>query len=169
MPVIVVGVADCQTSKDPTATLVTFALGSCVGVAAFDPSSSAGGLLHILLPDSGLDSEKAAKNPSMFADTGIPALVERCTRMGIPKARLRIWLAGGAVMMDDHEVFKIGKRNQMAVRKALWKAGLMVYCEDLGGIAPRTVRLDLGSGTVWVNSSGINQELKPRLGIAQGA
>jgi chemotaxis protein CheD len=169
MPVITVGIADCQTSKDPDSTLVTFALGSCVGIAMFDPSSSAGGLLHILLPDSTLDSAKAEKNPAMFADTGIPTLLDRCVRMGIPKARLRIWLAGGASMMDEREVFKIGKRNQMAVRKALWKAGLMIYSEDLGGMAPRTVRLDLRTGTFWVNSSGKNVDLKPGLGVGQGA
>lgn len=169
MAVIIVGIADLQASKDPNATLVTFALGSCVGIAMFDPASLAGGLLHVLLPDSALDAEKAAKNPAMFADTGIPALVERCLRMGIPKARLRIWLAGGAAMLDEREVFKIGKRNQMAVRKALWKAGLMVYSEDLGGMVPRTVRLELRTGTFWVNSAGKNLELKPRLGVGQGA
>jgi chemotaxis protein CheD len=169
MAVIIVGIADLQASADPDATLVTFALGSCVGIAMFDPSSLAGGLLHVLLPDSQLDVAKAAKHPAMFADTGIPALVSQCVRMGIPKTRLRIWLAGGASMMDEREVFKIGKRNQMAVRKALWKAGLMVYSEDLGGMAPRTVRLVLRTGTFWVNSAGKNQELKPRLFVGQGA
>jgi chemotaxis protein CheD len=169
MAVIIVGIADMQASKDPDATLVTFALGSCVGIAMFDPESSAGGLVHVLLPDSSLDSEKAAKNPAMFADTGIPALVSRCVRMGIPKTRLRIWLAGGAAMMDDREVFKIGKRNQMAVRKALWKAGLMIYSEDMGGMVPRTVRLELRTGTFWVNSAGKNMELKPRHVVGQGA
>jgi chemotaxis protein CheD len=163
MAVIIVGVADVQASKDLTATLVTFALGSCIGVAMLDPSSSAGGLLHILLPDSKLDAEKAAKNPAMFADTGIPVLLERCLRMGAPKSRLRIWLAGGAAIMDPRGVFNIGKQNQMAVRKALWKAGVMIYSEDLGGHVPRTVRLELETGKFWVNSSGQNHELKPRL------
>lgn len=169
MPVTVVGIADLRASKDPETTLVTFALGSCVGIAMYDPTTSAGALLHVLLPDSTLDAEKAAKNPAMFADTGIPALVSECMRMGIPKSRLRIWLAGGAAMMDDREVFKIGKRNQMAVRKALWKAGLMIYSEDMGGMAPRTVRLELKTGTFWVNSAGKTMELKPRLGVGQGA
>jgi chemotaxis protein CheD len=160
---IVVGIADCQTSNDPTATLVTFALGSCVGLAVFDPASSAGGLLHIMLPDSKMDSEKAAKNPAMFADTGVPALLDRCLRMGSPKSRLRVWLAGGSAMMDPRGTFNIGKMNQMATRKALWKAGLMIYCEDMGGQAARTVRLELETGTFWINSSGSNQELKPGL------
>ena len=163
MAMIVVGIADCQTSNDPSATLATFALGSCVGIAMFDRASSAGGLLHLLLPDSKLDAEKAKKNPAMFADTGVPALLNCCLRMGVQKSRLRVWLAGGAAMMDPHGSFNIGKLNQIAVRKALWKAGLMIYCEDMGGQAPRTVRLELESGTFWINSSGLNQELKPGL------
>jgi len=57
----------------------------------------------------------------------------------------------------------------MAVRKALWKAGLMIYSEDLGGMEPRTVRLELRTGTFWVTSSGKSQELKPRLVVGQGA
>jgi chemotaxis protein CheD len=163
MAVIIAGVADCQTSKDPDATLVTFALGSCVGVAMFDPSSSVAGLLHVLLPDSSLNAEKAKMNPAMFADTGIVALLNRCLHLGALKPRLRIWLAGGSAVMDERGVFNIGKRNQMAVRKALWKAGLMIYSEDMGGHAPRTVRLELRTGTVWINSAGVSQELKPRL------
>ena len=160
---IVVGIADCQTSKDPGATLATFALGSCVGIAMFDPVSSAGGLLHLLLPDSKLDAEKAKKNPAMFADTAVPALLDRFLRMGAPKSRLRVWLAGGSAMMDPRGSFNIGKMNQVAVRKALWKAGLMIYCEDMGGQTPRTVRLELDTGTFWVSASGLNQELKPTL------
>ena len=61
MTQIVVGIADCRTTKDRDATLVTYALGSCVGVGVFDPASSVGGLLHVLLPESSLDAEKAAE------------------------------------------------------------------------------------------------------------
>ena len=161
---VIVGVADCQTSNDAKATLVTFALGSCIGLGMFDPSAKVGGLLHILLPDSHLDLIKAAKNPSMFADTGVAALIDRCLRMGALKSRLRVWLAGGATAQDGKGFFNIGKRNQVAVKKALWKAGLMIYSEDMGGHAPRTVRLELETGTFWINSGGINQELKPRVG-----
>src|SRR5580704_6292037 len=105
MTPIVVGITDCQTSKDRASTLVTYALGSCVGIAVFDPSSSVGGLLHVLLPESSLDAVKAAKNPSMFADTGGAHLLSRCREMGASKARLRVWLAGGSAVMDTKGVF----------------------------------------------------------------
>jgi chemotaxis protein CheD len=166
---IIVGIADCQTSKDRNATLVTYALGSCVGIGVFDPSSSVGGLLHILLPESSLDASKAAKNPAMFADTGVPAMLTRCLAMGAVKSRLRVWLAGGSAVMDDRGVFNIGKRNQLAVRKALWKAGLLTLGEDMGGQGSRTVRLELEKGTFWVRSSGKDLELTAKTGFAKGA
>jgi chemotaxis protein CheD len=165
---IVVGIADCQTTKDRTATLVTYALGSCVGIGVFDPASSVGGLLHILLPESSMDTAKAAKNPCMFADTGVTALVTRCLGLGAVKSRLRVWLAGGSAVMDDRGVFNIGKRNQLAVRKALWKAGLLALSEDLGGQGSRTVRLDVGTGTFWIRAAGTDQELKANSSFAKG-
>jgi chemotaxis protein CheD len=168
MTPIVVGISDCQTSKDRNSTLVTYALGSCVGVGVFDPSTSIGGLLHVLLPESSLDSEKAARNPCMFADTGVVQLLNRCLQMGASKSRLRVWLAGGSAVMDTRGVFNIGKRNQLAARKALWKAGLLTMSEDLGGQGSRTVRLELSSGTFWVRSAGADQELKANACVAKG-
>jgi chemotaxis protein CheD len=168
MTPIVVGIADCQTSKDRNSTLVSYALGSCVGVGIFDPASSVGGLLHVLLPESSLDAAKAAKNPYMFADTGVVELLNRCLELGAMKSRLRVWLAGGSAVMDTRGVFNIGKRNQLAARKALWKAGLLTLNEDLGGQGSRTVRLELSSGTFWVRAAGADQELKANAGFAKG-
>jgi len=72
--------------------------------------------------------------------------------------------------MNDGGMFNIGKRNTLAVRKALWKAGLMVHGEDVGGSSSRTVRLDLSDGRVWVRTAGEpEQELKAARGMAQGA
>jgi chemotaxis protein CheD len=168
MTQIVVGISDCQATKDRSATLVTYALGSCIGVGMFDPASSVGGLLHILLPESSLDAEKASKNPYIFADTGVSKLVNRCLELGASKARLRVWLAGGSAVMDVRGVFNIGKRNQLAVRKALWKAGLLALNEDLGGLGSRTVRLELETGTFWIRAAGTDQELKAKSIFARG-
>jgi chemotaxis protein CheD len=165
---IIVGISDCKTSKDRDSTLMTYALGSCVGVAVFDATAVVGGLLHVLLPESSLDTRKAAKNPYMFADTGVTELLKSCLDMGAMKSRLRVWLAGGSSLMDDRGVFNIGKRNQLAVRKALWKAGLLTVSEDLGGQGWRTVRLELQTGTFWVRDAGSDRELKANAGFAKG-
>jgi len=165
---IVVGVSDCRISKDRGSTLVTYALGSCVGIGVFDPACSVGGLLHVLLPESSLDMDKAARNPFMFADTGVVELLNRCMELGAAKSRLRVWLAGGSAVMDPRGVFNIGKRNQLAVRKALWKAGLLTRGEDLGGPGSRTVRLELSTGTFWIRAAGADQELRANAGFAKG-
>ncbi|HEV2198774.1 MAG TPA: chemotaxis protein CheD [Bryobacteraceae bacterium] len=169
MSSLVVGIADCKTSRDPRESLVTYALGSCVGLGVFDPQATVGGLLHVLLPEASLDAAKAAHNPCTFADTGLPVLLERCRVLGAAPARLRVWLAGGSSVLDQCGVFNIGKRNQLAMRKALWKAGLMIHAEDVGGSGSRTVRLDLATGTFWIRTTGAaEQELKAHAAGAYG-
>jgi chemotaxis protein CheD len=154
MSSVVVGVADCRVSDDPESVLVTYALGSCIAVMIHDPVARVGGLLHFMLPESGLDRAKAERNPFMFADTGIPRLFHSAYEKGAEKRRLIVTAAGGAQMMDQQGVFNIGKRNCLAMRKIFWKAGVMVHAEDLGGLASRTVRLEVASGRVLLREAG---------------
>jgi len=157
----IVGISDCAASSDRDDTLVTYALGSCIALALFDPVVSVGGLLHVLLPDATLDLKKAERNPSMFADTGVPELVSRCVGLGAAKKRFFVWMAGGSAVMDESGIFNIGKRNELAMRKALWKAGLILSAEDVGGGSARTVRLKVGDGSFWVSADGgAERELK---------
>jgi chemotaxis protein CheD len=79
-----------------------------------------------------------------------------------------VWLAGGSSVMDPRGVFNIGKRNQLAVRKALWKAGLLTLSEDLGGQGSRTVRLELATGTFWIRAAGTDLELKASARFTKG-
>jgi len=155
---LVVGVGDCCVSNDPDSVLVTFALGSCVAVMIHDPVASVGGLLHFMLPESGLDRDKAQQNPFMFADTGIPLLFHSAYELGAQKRRLMVAAAGGAQIMDQQGVFNIGKRNCLALRKILWQAGVMVHAEDLGGLASRTVRLEVASGRVSLREAGEREQ-----------
>jgi chemotaxis receptor (MCP) glutamine deamidase CheD len=79
MEQIVVGMADCRIAAIPEQILVTFALGSCIGLAVYDVRARLGGLLHYMLPDSAIDPARRQDNPYMFADTGIP-LLRVCSR-----------------------------------------------------------------------------------------
>ncbi|HXJ42968.1 MAG TPA: chemotaxis protein CheD, partial [Bryobacteraceae bacterium] len=108
---LVVGVADCCVTSDISASIVTYALGSCIAVTIHDPVARVGGMLHLMLPESSLDATKAGRNPYMFADTGIPLLFKKAYGAGAEKKRLVVRLAGGAQVMDDAGVFNIGKRN----------------------------------------------------------
>ena len=154
MGVITVGIADCQTSNQDSDTLVTHALGSCIAVAIHDPAVGVAGLLHIMLPESSMDRDKARAQPFMFADTGIPELFHAAYAMGAEKKRLTVRLVGGAQVMDPNGVFNIGKRNHLACRKVLWAAGVMVHAEEVGGNVSRTVRLEVGTGGLYWTSGG---------------
>ena len=164
---VVVGVGDCRVSNDPKGVLVTYALGSCIAVTIHDPVAGVGGLLHFMLPESSLDRAKAQLNPFMFADTGIPLLFQTAYKLGAEKRRLAVAVAGGAQMMDQQGVFNIGKRNYLTMRKILWKAGVLVQAEDVGGMAARTVRLEVGSGRVWLRGPG-DREQELLAGCAAG-
>jgi chemotaxis protein CheD len=162
MSPLIVGVGDCLVSSDPESVLVTYALGSCIAVMIHDPVARVGGLLHFMLPESGLDRVKAQQNPFMFADSGIPLLFHSAYELGAEKRRLVVTAAGGAQMMDQQGVFNIGKRNHLAMRKIFWKAGVMVHAEDVGGLASRTVRLEVASGRVGLRGAGEEErDLRP--------
>jgi chemotaxis protein CheD len=155
MPQLIVGVADARVCRGADASLVTYALGSCIAVGVCDPAAAIGGMVHYMLPDSGLDAAKAEQNPWMFADTGIPLLFQRVMDAGGDRRRLKVWAAGGSQVMDSAGVFNIGKRNHLAMRKLLWKVGAMVSGEDVGGNFSRTVRLDLGKAEFWLRIPGL--------------
>jgi chemotaxis protein CheD len=62
-------------------------------------------------------------------------------------------IAGGAQMLaagPDGGVLRIGERNVRAVRDALLAAGLGVRGADTGGVVGRSLRVDVGSGSVTV-------------------
>ncbi len=104
---VIVGISDMKVSNDLEAVLVTYSLGSCIGVAVYDAVARVGGLLHYLLPDSKLSPEKAQKNPYMFANTGIPALFKAAYKLGAKKQRMQlsISLSGCKGLGEDGRCF----------------------------------------------------------------
>jgi len=160
MSALVVGISDCKVGSKAEDTLITYALGSCIGVVVYDPIAKVGGLLHYMLPDSALDSAKAQQNPFMFADTGIPKLIEAVKAIGGQTKRMAVRLAGGAQVLDSQGTFQIGKRNYLAARKILWKAGMLIAAEAVGGEVSRTTRLEVATGRMWIREgAGIDREL----------
>jgi len=148
-----VGISDLKVSNNLKDTLVTYALGSCISVAVYDPVIKVGGLLHFMLPESSLDADRARTNPAMFADTGITLLFRSCYVLGAEKKRMTVKVAGGASILDDTNYFRIGQKNITAMRKIFWRNNIMVDGEDTGRNCNRTVRLDLSTGKCLVKSS----------------
>jgi chemotaxis protein CheD len=151
---VVVGISDLKVSNGEQDFLVTYALGSCIAVAVYDPAVKVGGLLHYMLPDSTLDAEKAKKCPGMFADTGIPFLFKSCYKLGAEKKRMIVKVAGGARIMDDMNYFRIGQKNLTALRKIFWKNNVLIDAEDTGANYNRTVRLEMATGKFFVKGLG---------------
>jgi chemotaxis protein CheD len=146
---IVVGIADMRFSTSSGDELVTYALGSCLGISIFDPVSSVGGLLHVMLPDSGIDMARAEENPSVFVDTGVPRLFKRCYAAGAVKERLQVVVVGGAYTgSGEADHFQIGQRNVTMLRRLLWKNGVLIRRQDVGGREARTMSLSMQSGQV---------------------
>ncbi len=153
---VVVGIADLAVSDDPGETIVTYALGSCLGLCVYDPVASVGGMLHAMLPTSQLDPERAATNPARFVDSGVPALFNACYQLGAQKERMIAKVAGGAriAATGREDTFQIGKRNFITLKKLLWKNGVFLKGQDVGGGKSRTVSLSIADGVVVVRSGG---------------
>jgi chemotaxis protein CheD len=156
---IIVNISDARVSNDLNDELVTYSLGSCIGVALYDPITKSGGMLHYQLPNGQMDPDKARQNPMMFADTGMKFLIDKMTAMGVNRKQLKIKIAGGAQVMNDAKTFQIGKRNYAAIRQILWKNGMFIDAEDIGGHNARNLSLRIADGTVQVKSQGDTKQL----------
>jgi chemotaxis protein CheD len=159
---VVVGMAELRFSTTPGERLITYALGSCLGVAIYDPVAHVAGMLHVMLPQSSVDAAKAAHDPAMFVDTGVPLLFKESYRLGARKERLLVKVAGGAssAASEAADQFQIGKRNVLMLRRLLWRNNVILHGHHLGGLqTSRTLSLLVGSGRVTVRIDGTDHEL----------
>ncbi len=155
----VVGISELAVTVDPDETLVTYSLGSCVGLTLFDATLGAGGMLHAMMPASAMDPERAAASPAMFADTGVAMLLQSLFDLGATRKTLVAKVAGAANQVDQHGRFRIGERNHTILRRVLWKNDILIAAEDCGGDLSRTLMLEMATGRTLVKSNGTLHEL----------
>ena len=156
---IVVNVSDAKISNDPDDTIVTHSLGSCIAVCLYDNRIRSGGMLHFQLPHSKGQQERAMEKPFMFADTGMEILINNLLSLGANRRRMQVKIAGGAAIDNAPNGFDIGKRNHLSIRKILWKNGMFIDAEDIGGCSPRNMYMNIASGAVTVRSNGLEKNL----------
>lgn len=160
--IVSVNLGESRVSTDPSVTMVCFGLGSCVGLAVYDPLTKVAGLAHVVLPASGDDRPARDGNspgplPGRFADTAVPHLIAAMEAKGANRRRLTVRMAGGAQMLafaGQGPMWEIGQRNVAAVHRALAAVGLSPAAEDVGGNSGRTLRLSVDSGHVSVSAVG---------------
>ncbi len=155
----VVDISDAKISTSPEDVIVTYSLGSCIGVSMYDRKAKVGGMLHFQLPDSSKSAEKAVANPFMFADTGVELLINKLCQLGADVKSLQVKIAGGAQIMNDAKMFQIGKRNYAAIRQIMWKKGIFIEKEDVGGTCARSLVLNMADGKVIVTSKDLKKVL----------
>lgn len=156
----IVGISDMKMTTDPTDVIITYSLGSCVGVTVYDTRLKIGALVHCLLPLSKTDKARAETSPCMFVDTGMMSLISAMMEKGSKQRDLIACVAGGATIIDQKKTFNIGERNYAVLRKVLWKNNILIAAEDIGGSSARTMYLEMESGKSFVKSGTNISELK---------
>ncbi|MCL1822881.1 MAG: chemotaxis protein CheD [Oscillospiraceae bacterium] len=152
-PNLNVGISDWKVNKGE-GLIVTYALGSCVGICLYDKTVKIGGLSHIMLPDSKGVAASAAVNRMKFADTAIPDMLHKLIQMGAVKSRMTAKIAGGALMFaTSSEKFNIGERNVAAVKETLKTLGIPIIAQDTGLNFGRTVFFNTEDGKAEVKST----------------
>jgi chemotaxis protein CheD len=159
MKQIHVGIGEYSVSTGRDDVIKTFALGSCVAVIMYDKAHKVAGLIHIALPDSSVNHDRAKNKPGYFVDTGLPIFLAEMKRKNSNRNSIRIKVVGGSNIMDANNRFDIGKRNVLAIKKYLWKKQLGIIAEDIGGNISRTVSVSVATGKVTFSSKGKSWQL----------
>lgn len=150
---IVVGVGEMVVSASRTVKLISYSLGSCIGLSAHDPERRLGGMINIMLPECD-DRKICEESPLMFAETGLPLFFKELCDSGAEKSRLIINIAGGASLFNESNRLDIGQKNCDFVISYLEENGYVIKSKSIRGTASRSMELEINSGKVTVTIPG---------------
>lgn len=154
-----IGIAELRVARAP-GILISYGLGSCLGITLYDPQLHLGGLAHTLLP-AARPSLGEGKTPK-FVDVAIERMLTELLHEGASRERLEAKLAGGANMFSGAGLQAdggIGQRNIQAARTVLAALGIPLVAEDVGGSCGRTIEFDLATGQLLIRSVRNNEQL----------
>ncbi|HNR63219.1 MAG TPA: chemoreceptor glutamine deamidase/glutamate methylesterase CheD [Thermotogota bacterium] len=147
----IIGIGEYKSGKNPL-ILVTLGLGSCVGVCIRDPAKGIGGLIHVMLPESG---GKEVTKPGKYADSGIEMLLKEIADSGANMSKLEAKIAGGASMFKSTaSTMEVGKRNVEAVKTMLARKKIRLISEDTGGTRARSIEYNIRTGILQIRKVG---------------
>ncbi len=147
----IIGIGEYKAAINPM-TLVTLGLGSCVGVCLRDPRQRVGGMIHIMLPESG---GKSVSKPGKYADVGIPLLIAEMKKLGASPSALEAKIAGGAAMFkSDKSTMEVGRRNIDSVKLILKQCGIPILSEECGGSRARSIEYSVETGALMIRKVG---------------
>ncbi|MCI8418031.1 MAG: chemotaxis protein CheD [Lachnospiraceae bacterium] len=134
--------------------IITYALGSCIGITFYDPFLKLGGLLHVMLP---MRTDPNDQKVYKYADTGLREMIRKLSAFGMVKSRTIVKIAGGAKMFEirgNSDFGNIGQRNAAMVKKVLMEERMRISAEDTGGSSARTMVINVATGDVIIRSAG---------------
>ncbi len=150
-----VGISDMKIVNVPEG-LISYALGSCVGICVVDKTAQIAGMVHIMLP---YNNNADKTNVFKYADTGIPEMIKQMEHLGGIRTRMIAKIAGGARMFEikgNSAIGNIGERNIEAARETLQKLRIRLFSEDVGENYGRTIIFDSATGNLTIKSFGKN-------------
>ena len=150
---LIVGIADMKMAQKGE-RLITYALGSCIGICLYDPQIKLAAMVHIMLP---INMEAGRKNTFKYADTGIRETLNQMVAKGAMKGRITAQIAGRARMFEvsGGTLGSIGQRNSESVHQVLRRENIRLLWEDVGGKVARTMEFDSATGNGIIRSYGV--------------
>ena len=159
-PLVKIGLAQFRVAKAPM-TMITLALGSCLGVVLYDGTTSIGGLAHVMHPKRELVKNNA--NKAKFVDSAITLMLGRMMKRGAKREKIVAKIFGGAKMFKNIKgspgVLQIGEKNIMSAREKLSELGIPVVAEEVGGEQGRTISFNVSDGTVLLRDAHDNERI----------
>jgi chemotaxis protein CheD len=147
-----VGIGEMKLSCDPNEILITYALGSCIALALYDPVQKIGGMIHCKLP-TGEGMKLAQQNPYLYVDVGVPLMIKGLLKAGAQRNSIKVKIAGAASVLEGNDVFRIGEKNYRRMKEILKQEGFSFYQEHTGGSVPRTLMLYMDTGRTLVKTN----------------
>jgi len=156
--IIKVQIADYKITNAPD-ILVSYGLGSCVGLSLYEEEIKMAGLAHIMLPIG--NSIRNERSKGKYADTAIRMMLAELEENGCNKDNIVAKLAGGASMFsnitkDDQK--GIGERNVDAIKKYLEELEIPLKAIDTGGDYGRSIEFHTQTGEMKIFS--VKHEIK---------
>ena len=148
----VIGVADMKVSDNPATEQITFSLGSCIGVCAWDPGVAVGGMNHFMLPAPQVSGDRwqgtLADPGARYGTVAMERLVNALLGLGARRKRLELKVFGGGRVLA--RMGDVGALNIAFVRAYARTEGLRVVAEDVGGEQARRLEFSPRLGRVRV-------------------
>lgn len=133
-------------------------LGTCVGVALYDPVAGVGGLIHLLLPEPVTPNDTF--QPEKYASTGFPPFVQALYGAGAAAENVKACVAGGALVgpvNDTDFEMDIGGRTAEKVMQLIRAENIQVEKLETGGFFTCRLELDLNTGRFHIEPAGFDK------------